>query len=204
MLFSNLDYLYEHLPARMRRDDEAQGLFLKRFISVFCSELDNYDLLFDEFYQTINPDTASEEFIDYWLWALFGWGYFPDWFTLARKRAFYRNIATHYARRGTARGIKEFLAVFGINCQVIVQPQYYGEMTLGESIWTTDGPLAIIVRIFPQRDGIVEEASYFGEWTVSEDVIAQPKLVIETLDLDALLRFQQPAGHYIIIEELVA
>jgi phage tail-like protein len=188
----------------MRHADEAQGFILKRFISAFCAELDNYDQLFDTFFQNINPDTASEHFIEFWLWSLFGWGWFPDWFTLPRKRAFYRDIAKHYARRGTARGITEFLAVFGIHSRVIVQPQYWGEMTLGEAAWTMDGPLAIIVQIFPKREGVAEEASYFGEWTLGEDVIAQPAFVIEKPDVDALLRFQQPAGHFIIIEEKIA
>ena len=62
MSFSNLEYLYEHLPARFRRDDD--DLFLKRFLSFFGEQLDKFDGDLDHLYQSIAPATASEEFID--------------------------------------------------------------------------------------------------------------------------------------------
>lgn len=202
---NNLAYLYDHLPARFRRADEGLTLQpLKRFLSPFCEELDGYDELFEAFHQSINPETASEEFLNYFLWALFGWGWFPAWFTLARKRSFYSNLATHYARRGTARGIKEFLAEFGVQSRVIVQPQFYGEMTVGDDTWTMDGPLVIVVQIFPEVTGVPEDLTYYGDFTVGEDVAMEPALQITRPDIDALLRFQQPIGHHIIIEEKVA
>jgi phage tail-like protein len=201
----NLDFLYERgLPAHMRQDDEDIDFFLKRFLSHFCLELDDYDQIFDTFHELIAPETATEEFLNWWLWALFGWAWFPDWFTLEMKRNFYRDIATHYARRGTARGIKEFLAAFGIRAQVITLPVFYGEWTTGQDTWSMTGPLNIIVRIFPYTAGVSENLSFYGEWTTGEDVIADPALVIERPDIDALLRFQQPVGQHIIIEELVA
>src|SRR5215471_3199668 len=97
--FSNGDYLYAHLPARVRRDDP--NLFVKRFSQFFGTTMDGWDAIVDNFYQSIDPSTASEEFINWWLWALFGWSWYPSWFTLARKRALYAAFATHLAKRGT-------------------------------------------------------------------------------------------------------
>lgn len=204
VLISNLNYLYEHLPARYRVADAEQGFFLRRFLSQFCSELDSYDQLFDTFHRNINPDTAPAHFVDFWLWALFGWGWFPDWFTLAQRRNFFRNVATHYARRGTARGIVEFLLEFGIRSRVITQPTFYGEWTLGEQGWLLTGPLTIIVQIFPSSAGIPEELTLYGEWTLGEDPVAEPGHVPTRPDIDQLLRFQQPIGQHIIIEEKIA
>ncbi len=202
---NNLEFLYERgIPGHMRRDDAEAGYFLKRFLSHFCLELDNYDALFDGFHELIEPETATEEFLDWWLHALFGWAWFPGWFTLEMKRNFYRDIATHYARRGTARGIKEFLAAFGIRAQVITKPLVYGEWTTGQDTWALTGPLIVLVRVYPFTSGVNENLSFYGEWTTGENVIANPALVIERPDLDALLRFQQPIGQHIIIEELVA
>lgn len=186
----------------MRRDDES--LFLKRLLSVPCEELDNFDRLFDTFHEQIAPETASEEFVNWWLWAAFGWGWFPDWATLPMKRRFYADIATHYARRGTARGIREFLAAFGIRARVITQPQFYGEFTTDEGGWVIETPLVIVVQIFPQTDALPEQLAFYGEWTTDEWAVADPALVPKRADIDALLRFQQPIGHAIIIEELVA
>jgi phage tail-like protein len=82
----NLDYLYEYLPAFMRRDDE--GLFLKRFLSFFGQQLDGFDRVVDELHSHVAPETAPEEFLDFWLWAFFGRGWFPEWMTLVQKRQF--------------------------------------------------------------------------------------------------------------------
>lgn len=201
---SNLNFLYEHLPARYRTADAGQGYFLRRFLSHFCGELDSFDHLFDTFHENINPDTAPAHFVDFWLWALFGWGWFPDWFTLARRRSFYRNIATHYARRGTARGIEEFLLEFGISSRVTTQPQVLGEWTLGEDGWLLGGPLVIVVQIFPNMAGIPQELTFLGEWTLGEDSLAEQQFVPTRPDIDELLRFQQPIGQHIIIEEKIA
>lgn len=78
MPFSNQDYLYQHLPARVRRDDE--DLFLKRCLQFFGTTLDEWDLVYETFYQKIAPETAPEDFINWWLWALFGWSWYPRWF----------------------------------------------------------------------------------------------------------------------------
>jgi phage tail-like protein len=202
----NLEYLWSLLPEWMRRQDEEQTPpdFLKRFVSFFAKEMDDADRVVDELHQLVAPATASEAFLNWWLWAFFGWAWFPVWMTLDQKRAFYSSIATHYARRGTARGIVEFLAAFGIRSRVINQPIFYDEFTTDEDEWCVETPLVFIVQIFPQMGGLDEDLSFYGEYTTEENHIADPALVPTRPDIDALLRFQQPAGHIIIIEEKIA
>src|SRR5215813_10770390 len=130
MSFSNLDYLYQHLPARVRRDDA--DLFLKRFLQFFCETLDEWDQTYENFYQEINPQTASEPFVNWWLWALFGWSWFPKWFTLARKRQLYADFAQHLARRGTPKGIEGFLRAFSVYARHYRAPEYWGQFVWGE------------------------------------------------------------------------
>jgi phage tail-like protein len=198
MPFSNLDYLLEHLPARFRRG--GSGLFLRRFLSWFGEEMDAADDKLDSFYQRIEPETASEEFLNWWLWSLFGWGWFPAWFTLERKRAFYAYITRHYARRGTARGIQEFLAAFGIEASVETQPLAWGEWTWGEDLFSISGPLVIIVRVRPGFGAVPEDLSYWGEYTWGEDHFAAASEQLQLADIDALLRFVQPMGQMVMIE----
>ncbi|HEX8747371.1 MAG TPA: phage tail protein [Pyrinomonadaceae bacterium] len=199
---NNLEFFYSNLPEHFLAADEF--LFLKRFMSPFCQELDEYDRVFSEFHRNINPDTATEEFLDYFLFSFFGWGWFPAWFTLERKRSFYRNVATHYARRGTARGLREFLAEFGVKARVINRPQFYEDVTLDQEEWTVDGPLYIFVQIFPRVEGVPENLSYFEDFTLDQDIAIDPQLQITRLDIDELLRFQQPLGQHIIVEDKLA
>jgi phage tail-like protein len=203
---SNLEYLWELLPEWVRRQDEelTPQYFLRRFMSFFANEMDDADRVVDELHQRVAPETASEEFLNWWLWAFFGWAWFPVWMSLERKREFYASIATHYARRGTARGIVEFLAAFGITARVINQPIFYDEWTTDEEDWLVESPLVMIVQIFPQTDALAEDLAFYGEFTTDEWSVADPALVPTRPDIDALLRFCQPAGHVIIIEEKVA
>lgn len=197
---NNTDYLYNNLPSRFRRDDE--NLFLKRFLSFFGETLDKFDSDLDTFYQQIAPETASEEFVEWWLYAFFGWGWFPTWFNLDLKRAFYAHIATHYARRGTRRGIQEFLAAFGVNAIVETEPQVYGDFAWGEDTWLIDGPLGIVVRLLPEAAAIPEALSFWGDFLVEESVLAEPGDNLQRADVDELLRFQQPLSQLIMIETL--
>lgn len=197
---NNTDYLYGHLPARMRRDDA--DLFLKRFLSFFGETLDGFDLDLDTFYQRIAPATASSEFIDWWLYSLFGWAWFPTWFTLARRRAFYAAITRHYAQRGTAVGIKEFLAAFGLRVTVETGPQFWGEATWGEDLWTITGPLGIVVRLLPEAPALPEDLEFWGEAFWGEAFAATPGEDIQIADLDELLRFVWPLGNIIMIEDV--
>ena len=141
---------------------------------------------------------------NYFLWSLFGWGYFPGWFTEAKKRAFFANVATHYARRGTARGIVELLAAFGIDAVVYNRPLYWGEWAYGESTWTVTEPLGLVVQIFPQTDALPDDLSFWEEFTWGEGVLATPAETLERADYEGLLRFEQPAGHEIVIELITA
>jgi hypothetical protein len=200
----NLEYLYAHLPGFVRAADERLSFLLKRFLGFYGGELDGFDRLVDTLHERVAPETASEADLNWFVWAFFGWGWFPSWMSLEQKRAFYRDLATHYARRGTARGIKEFLAAFGITARVFVSPQFHGECTTGEDDWLVCGPGVIVVQIYPQTGAALEDLSFYGEWTTGEDVIADPRLTVTRADLDELLRFQQPLGQHIIIEEKVA
>jgi phage tail-like protein len=201
---NNLDYLYVHLPARMRRDDAPPigSLFLKRFLSFFGEELDGFDLQLETFYQKIDPATAPQEFVDWWLYAFFGWGWFPTWFTEDRRRAFYASIARHYARRGTLLGIQQFLNAFGLRVIVEGGPRFWGEETWGESVWTVTGPLIIIVRLFAEAPAVSEDLIYYGEAAWGDDYGASPAQSIQRADVDALLRFQWPLAQHIFIEDL--
>jgi phage tail-like protein len=202
---NNLEYLYGHLPAFYRRADAEQGLLLKRFLAWFGEECDGVDAQIDTLFEKVSPDTAPEAFLDYFLWSLFGWGYAPKWFTLERKRQFFRDIATHYARRGTAQGIVGLLAAFGITARVFKGPLAWGEWTWGETLeWTVTGPLGLVVQIFPQTDALPDDLSFWGEFTWGEGVLATPSQTLERADYEGLLRFEQPVGHEIVIELLTA
>jgi phage tail-like protein len=197
---NNLDYLYGHLPARMVRDDE--GLFLKRFLHPVGVELDGFDLKLDTFFEKIDPATAPRKFIDWGLYAFFGWSWFPEWFTLDRRRAFYAAIALHYAERGTLAGIKNFLNAFGLRVIVEGGPRFRGENAMGERVWTCPSPLVIIVRLFSQAPAVNEDLCFHGEATHGEDFPATPSKSIQLADVDKLLRFVWPLSQHIFIEGL--
>jgi phage tail-like protein len=199
MTISNLDYLYNHLPARFRRAD-AEQLFLKRFLQWFGEEMDGADLKFDTFDEKINADTAPEEYLDWWLYSLFGWTFFPTWFTVGRKRDFYKSITVHYARRGTERGIRELLAAFGVTAYVQTRPLIWGDFVWGEPLVSINAPLGISVSILPRVDAVNEELSYWGEFIWGESVLASPSEQLQQVDVDALLRFEQPLATVIMVE----
>jgi phage tail-like protein len=196
----NTDYIYNNLPARMRRDDEE--LFLKRFLSFSGETLDGFEEALDTFHQRLAPETASEEYIEWWLYSFFGWAWFPTWFTLDLKRAFYADIAMHYARRGTPRGIQEFLAAFGVPVIVETEPQVYGDFAWGEDTWLIDGPLGLVVRLLPEAAAIPDALSFWGDFLVGESVLAEPGDNLQRIDVDELLRFQQPLSQLIMVESL--
>lgn len=204
MSFSNLDYLYQHLPSRVRRDDA--DLFLKRFSQFFGESLDGWDHIYETFYQQIAPETASEEFINFWLWALFGWSWFPEWFTLSRKRQLYTDFTTHLARRGTARGINEFLRAFSIYVRVYNRPQYWGEFVWGEDAWTITDALGVVVQVSHLADEVNPDlhdniqSSGWGEFTWGEAYFAETKMTLTAREIEDLIRFQWPNGQRIMVE----
>lgn len=202
MSFSNLDYQYNHLPERYRRAD-GQGL-LKRFLSFFGEQLDRFDQDFETLFEKVKWETAPERFVEHWCWAFFGWSWFPKWWQLDQKRAFYGALAKHLARRGTKAGVEGFLAAFGVRATVYNRPEYWGESYWGESEWTMTSPLALVVRVYPLRDVAPSEQEVFGEFYWPEAYFGPQNGVIEQPDVEALLRFSAPLSQDIYIEYLTA
>jgi len=129
-------------------------------------------------------------------------GWFPTWFTVQQRRAFYAYITRHYARRGTVEGIHEFLAAFGLRCIVQAVGPVYGEQVYGEGVWTISGPLGIVVQLFPEAPAVNEDLEFYGEGTFGESVAVAPSQSIQRADIDDLLRFVQPLANIIMIEDL--
>ena len=200
MPFSNLDYLYDHLPARFRRDDD--GLFLKRFLTPIGENLDLWDHLLDTFYQKIDPATAPAEFIDFWLWAFFGWSWYPSWFSLERKRRLFAEFATHLARRGTWWGMEAWLREFSINARVHSRPLYWGEFVFGESAWTITAPLGIVVQVHSVDDEVNNDARgmAWGECVFGEGYLRDTRPTLINREIEDLIRFAWPVGHRLMIE----
>jgi len=197
MSFSNLEYLYAHLPARMRRDDA--DFFLWRFLHWFGEQVDAWDEQLDTFYQQLAPETATEEFIEWWLWSLFGWAWFPSWYTLEQKRNFYAHVALHYARRGTRRGIEEFLRAFGIHARVFNKPSCWGELAWGDTGWVLPEPLGLVVQITRVDDLVNFDVQCWGEAVCGESPVTTSTRVLTLREIESLLRFQWPNGQELMI-----
>jgi len=200
MPFSNQDYLYLHLPARVRRDDE--DLFVKRFCQVFGLTLDEWDALYENFYQQINPQTASEGFINFWLWALFGWSWFPRWFTLARKRQLYADFTRHLARRGTKLGIETFLKAFSIYARVSNGPQYWGEFVWGQGGYTITDALGIVVQVSHLADEVnkdVQAMATWGDFAWGEGCLRETEATLTRREIEDLVRFEWPNSHRVMV-----
>lgn len=198
---NNLEFLYGRLPEYIRGADAGQGLLLKRFLQPFAEVLDGFDLQLDTFFEKINPETAPQEWVEWWLYALFGWGYFPAWFSDEQRRAFYRDVAQLYAKRGTARGIREFLAHFSVKSHVINRPAFWGEEVWGEGGWMIGGPLAVVVQVYPQADAVPSELDYYGDSFYSDaPYYAGAGGNLQQADVEQLLRWQWPLSQSIIVD----
>ena len=196
-MFSNLEYLYNHLPTRFRREDK--DLFLKRYLQFFGETLDEYDAQFDLFFENINPATASEIWIEFWLKQLFGWSWFPKWFTLADKRNLYANFAKHLARRGTAKGIELWLKDFSLIARVYTKPKFYGESCWGEENFATTELLLIAVEIIHAEPRESKDMVVCGESCYGEAFYARNEPLFTTAELVALLRYVQPDAQEILL-----
>lgn len=194
---NNLDYIYEHLPSRFRRDDE--GLFLKRFLQFFGETLDDYDEIFDEFFENIQPDTASENWLAFWLETLFGWSWFPAWFTLEDKRRLYGNFARHLARRGTARGIELWLADFHLLARVHTRPAFYGESVWGEPTIAVSEPLLIPIEILSAEQPSPTDICAVGDGCYGEQFYADYQPLFTQKELRDLLLYVQPNAQEILL-----
>lgn len=196
MPFNNLEYLYDNLPARFRRDDKE--LFLKRYLQFFGETLDDYDAIFDSFYSSINSETADEKWIEFWLEVLFGWSWFPAWFTITEKRRLYRNFARHLARRGTQRGIELWLKDFGIIAKVHTRIIPWGEGVWGETEFAVSEPLHILIEILFLQSGQAD-LCFWGEGVWGESYYAEPKPLFTEKEIIALLKFVQPHSQVMTI-----
>ena len=196
MSFSNTAYLYEHLPARYRREDK--DLFLKRFLQFFGETLDSYDGKFDAFYQSIDSDTAPAAWIEFWLDVLFGWSWFPVWYSLTDKRRLYGNFARHLARRGTARGIELFLREFGIVARVHTRAVTWGEFVWGETSFSITKPLFLIIEILHLVTPPADQ-SFYGEGAWGEAFYTVPTRPLTERELIDLVRYQQPNAQSITV-----
>lgn len=194
MSFSNTDYIYNHLPARYRREDKL--LLLKRYIQIFGDTFDEWDGKFDAFWESIDPDTASAEWMKFWLNALFGWSFFPWWFTLTDTRRLYRNFARHLGRRGTSRGIELFLRDFGIVARVHKRPVTWGEFVWGETSFSIAQPLHFIIEILSIETPNMD-ACFWGEGVWGESFYSVPRKPLTEKEIIELVRFQQPHAQVI-------
>lgn len=177
--------------------------FLRRFLLFFCSTLDLWDFQHEDFYRRINPDTAPEKFINFWLWALFDWSWFPQWFTLARKRRLYADFTQHLARRGTALGIERFLQAFSIFARVYNRPQYWGEFAFAAiDEWTITDALGVVVQIDHLADevNLDRDGQAFGEFAWGRDYFADTRPTLTRKEIEDLCRFEWPESQRMMID----
>jgi phage tail-like protein len=196
MSFSNQQYVYDHLPARYRQADK--DLFLKRFLQMFGETLDEWDGKFDAFFENIDSDTADGEWISFWLEALFGWSWFPGWFTLANKRTLYSHFAQHLARRGTRRGIELWLLDFGIVARVHTRTPPWGEFVWGETAFAIAEPLHLIIEILFLQSPAADMC-FFGEGAWGESYYVEPAAMFTDKEILDLVRYVQPHAQEITI-----
>jgi phage tail-like protein len=198
MSFSNQDYFYSHLPSRYRREDKE--LFLKRFWQFFGATLDEWDADYIEFYSQINPFTADEVFVDWWLQVLFEWSWFPAKFTLPAKRNLYANMARHFARRGTPRGIELWLNDFGAIARVFTRETFWDDSFFGEGGWEVAQPLVVLVEIIALKDwGNYDLGAWDDSFWEDSTVFGAPEIRLTDVEIETLLRFVQPHGQEIFV-----
>jgi phage tail-like protein len=196
MSFSNQNYIYDHLPSRFRRED--RDLFLKRYLQFAGETLDGWDTGFDTFWGSIDPDTASETWIDFWLLQMFGWSWFPWWFTTQEKRTLYANFGRHLGRRGTRRGIELWLLDFGIAARVHTRAIPWGELVWGEPHFAITEPLHLIVEILFLKAAEADVHAWAeGPW--GEGYYTEPRPLFEDADIRRLIRYVQPHAQEIVI-----
>jgi phage tail-like protein len=189
----NQDRIYAHLPARYRREDA--DLFLKRFLTFAGETMDGWDDLYDGFAGRIDPATAPVEWIEFWLAALFNWAWFPSWFTVDDKRTLYAHFARHLARRGTAEGIRLWLADFGLAARVWTRPAAWCETPWGEPAWSVEHPLGLVIEILHLKDKLNFDASFYGDAAWGECLWTEPKPTLTPAEIQYLLRFEWPLAN---------
>ena len=99
----------DHLPGVYRREDAPAG-FLERWLALFRSELGDLELALDEMPRRFDPLTVSESELG-WLasWLAFDP---PTDVRGDELRSLLQRVHTLYERRGTPRGIGEFVELY--------------------------------------------------------------------------------------------
>lgn len=196
MSFSNTQYVYDHLPARYRNADG--DLLLKRFLSFFGGTLDEWDEAYDSFFESIQASTADAAWVKFWLLVLFGWSWFPWWFTLVELRTLYGNFARHLARRGTRRGIELWLSDFGIIARVHTRMPPWGEFVWGETQFAIREPLHLIVEILFLKSARMDLHAW-GEGAYGEAYYTRPRPLFTTKEILDLIRYVQPVSQEVTV-----
>lgn len=196
MSFSNLDNVYDHLPARYRRGDE-DGL-LKRFLTPAGDVMDGWDETFDSFHESIGSTTASSVWVKFWLLVLFGWAWFPWWFTLVDLRRLYGHFGRHLGRRGTRLGIEAWLLDFGIVARVHTRTPPWSEFVWGETVFAIEQPLHLIVEILFVKSPAFDQC-YIGQEPWGENYYVEPRPLLTEREVIDLIRFVQPHSQRITI-----
>jgi phage tail-like protein len=101
VFFPRQSYL-QYLPAVYQEDPDSRA-FLDRFLSIFQSAFDEFDMTIDTLWRLFNPDSVPPQFLD-WLAAWIQLPLDPTW-PLAKKRAMLKKAARDYRRRGTLGGL---------------------------------------------------------------------------------------------------
>ena len=196
---SNIEHLYQNLPSRYRREDTE--LFLKRYLSFIGTTLDEWDEKFDSFFENIDPETAEEIWIKFWLEKFFGWSWFPSWFTLEQKRNLYQNFARHLARRGTAVGIEEWLKDFNIIARVHTRPAFVGEWAWGDGFIAVSAPLVIPIEILEAIPNESADICAIGDGAVGEQFYSENVPIYTQKEFTDLLIYVQPfAQEFLLIQ----
>ncbi|HMU34471.1 MAG TPA: hypothetical protein PKC89_11450 [Pyrinomonadaceae bacterium] len=197
MSVDNGQYIYDHLPARFRRADTE--LFLKRMLLVPGGMLDGWDTAYDEFHGSIDATTASETWVRFWLYVLFGWSWFPWWFTLVEMRRLYSHFGRHLGRKGTARGIEAWLGDFGIVARVHTRSQPWDEFVWGENTFAISAPLHIVVEILEIVAGRFDMCFVGSENVWGEGFYVSPRPLYSTREILELIRYVQPHSQEIYV-----
>jgi hypothetical protein len=203
--FRNQDYIYNHLPGRFRRADAKQNLLLYRFLQAPAAVMDQWDAIMASFYEMINPTTAPPQFVAWWMFALFGWYWYPSWFSIDRMRSLYEAFTQHLARRGTANGIELFLAAFSIHSTAVCRPMCWGQFAYGGAQWAIAGPLGVVVQVRSLDDEVNFDTRgmMWGSMCYGQGFYREAAQTLTRRQIEDLIRFEWPNGQRVMVEYVI-
>jgi hypothetical protein len=199
-----LSTLVESLPPNYRPEEYRD--FLERFLLPSAEDLSRVNETFDRLDTFVYPESAPEDWIDWWLTEVMGWSLIPDGYPLARKRRLLADLLgvpgfpyKHYKKRYTTVGIKELLREFGVVANVYDRPIYAGGYL---SDYGVTSPLNVWVRVLyyepwesPQNNYV---GSYMGAYAYRTHSIITNEFVA------ALCEWERAAGVRMIVEYVTA